>query len=298
MTSRSAISRDALSAGIRYKIGPFTTVLRSNSDQIFDCFSELYAFYDFVGEESFVDFEISVTDRRNLIRGRQSHFRAGLEAPFPPHDPKHALPLLEWGTNWCVAQTCNAFLVLHCGVVHFNGRTFLLPASPGSGKSTLSVSLDQMGAQLLSDEFGLLNPDTLEAQSYPRLVPIKNDAISVIRTSFPKATLGPTIANTRKGTIAHYRPTKQSIEGPSSRKPDAIYFPMFDRTAKPSLSHMPKEEAFIKLTNNAFNYHLLGKVAFDTLAQLVNDCETCAFTYSSTESALELLSKAPPAQRN
>ena len=73
---------------------------------------------------------------------------------------------------------------------------------------------------------------------------------------------------------------------------------MFDRTAKPSLSHMPKEEAFIQLTNNAFNYHLSGKVAFDTLAQLVNDCETCAFSYSSTESALELLSKAPPTQRN
>ena len=293
MNSSSAIPLSSLrKEGVRYKIGPFVTALRSNSRQISECISKLYSLYQFVGEDTFADFDISVVDRRSFISGHQSHFRAGLETPFPPHDPNHALPLLEWGSNWCVAQTCNAFLVLHCGVVHFKGRTFLLPASPGSGKSTLSVSLDQIGGQLLSDEFGLLDPDTLDAHAYPRLVPLKNDAIGVIKTSFPDATLGPTIPDTRKGTIAHYRPTKESIEGPSSRKPDAIYFPLFDRSAEPSIMNIPKEEAFIKLTNNAFNYHLLGKVGFDALVRLVSECETCAFTYNSTESAVKLLSEA------
>ena len=40
------------------------------------------------------------------------------------------------------------------------------------------------------------------------------------------------------------------------------------------------------LVKNAFNYSVLGEVAFDTLANLVNMCRCFEFTYSILEDAV------------
>ena len=44
--------------------------------------------------------------------------------------------MYEWGVNWCIGTTGHCNLILHSAVVEKDGRGVILPAIPGSGKST------------------------------------------------------------------------------------------------------------------------------------------------------------------
>ena len=57
----------------------------------------------------------------------------------------------------------------------------LLPAAPGSGKTTLCAGLSLRGWRLLSDEFGLIRPGTTDLVPVPRPMALKNESIDVIR---------------------------------------------------------------------------------------------------------------------
>jgi predicted ATPase len=47
--------------------------------------------------------------------------------------------------------------MLHAAVVEKNGKALILPALPGSGKSTLSAALAMNGWRFLSDEFTMIS---------------------------------------------------------------------------------------------------------------------------------------------
>ncbi len=55
---------------------------------------------------------------------------------FPRDTP---LPLLEWGINYALAARLCCYLLLHAGCVARADAGVLLPAMPGSGKSTLTA---------------------------------------------------------------------------------------------------------------------------------------------------------------
>src|SRR4029079_4735133 len=123
----------------------------------------------------------------------------------------HALAVLEWGLNLVIALRSHSWLMLHSAAVERSGGVLLLPAWPGAGKTTLCTALAFRGWRLLSDEFGLVEPRSRLIAAIPRPMPLKNEAIEVIRAFAPDAELGPTIPNTRKGTIAHVKPPSDSI---------------------------------------------------------------------------------------
>ena len=56
-------------------------------------------------------------------------------------------------------EPCNQFLLLHAGAVERGGGAVLLPAQPGSAKSTLAAALACSGFRLLSDQFGVVSLD-------------------------------------------------------------------------------------------------------------------------------------------
>lgn len=211
-------------------------------------------------------------------------------SPFDPYPLDHAFPLFEWGLNWCIAMRAHQFLMLHAAVVERGGRALILPALPGSGKSTLCAALALRGWRLLSDEFGLYDLDARRLIPLPRPVPLKNASIEVIRAFSAEAVLGPVFPKTRKGDVAHLRPPGDSLARQHEpAEPGWILFPRFQPGRPAAFEAIAKSLAFVRLAHNSFNYEFLRVDGFDALTDLVSRCDCFSLDFPSLEEALPVL---------
>ena len=103
---------------------------------------------------------------------------------FNPLPAEQAFPLLEWGLNWCVATQCHQYLILHAAVLERGGRALIMPAPPGSGKSTLCAALVARGWRLFSDELALIEIGGGQIVPLPRPISLKNESIDRIISGF------------------------------------------------------------------------------------------------------------------
>ena len=200
---------------------------------------------------------------------------------------------MEWGLNWCVASRAHRFLLLHAGVVERDGHAVVLPALPGSGKSTLTAALANRGFRLLSDEFGAVDLQRSRLVPMVRPIALKNESIELIRRFAPGARLGPSFPRTRKGTVAHLAPDRNSVDRRSEpANPALIVFPKFDTGADLSVETVPKARAFVRLVANSFNYELLGAPAFAAAGRLVDQSDCLALRYSRLDEAIAAIEGA------
>jgi HprK-related kinase A len=282
----------ALANGLCYRTGPFTVRLRTGLPGLIELFGAFYGATECDTAESLVEFDVRVLAHgwvRRVWRP-QIQFYIDAVAPFDPFPGEQGFPLLEWGLNWCIAMRAHQYLMLHSAVLERNGAALLLPAMPGSGKSTLCTALCFRGWRLLSDEFGLVCRAETAIVPLPRAIPLKNQSIPVIRAFAPEAVIGPVFAKTRKGDVAHVRPPDESVRRQlEPARPRWVLFPRFISGATPRLSRLEKSLAFTRLSHNSFNYKLLGGDAFLRLSALVQDCECFSLDYGDLESAVGLI---------
>ncbi len=291
------LSRDTFRAllagsGLRVKAGPFNLSIRTRLPYLADQLHRMYANYALMDEAEIAEFHVQVISKRSIRRpfARLIQFEVDGRSPFPPVPAEQALATLEWGINLAIAMRINHLLLFHSAAVERNGHVLLLPAWPGSGKTTLCTALIHRGYRLFSDEFGLMDPQSGNFFPLPRLMPLKNQSIKVIRDYLPEAVLGPEIPGTPKGTVAHVRPPQESIErSDESAKARWIVFPKWSANASLQLEPLPQSEAFLLLASNAFNYEVLGETAFDAVTSLVRNCECRKLVYSGFDSALAAL---------
>ncbi|MEI7967408.1 MAG: HprK-related kinase A [Betaproteobacteria bacterium] len=212
------------------------------------------------------------------------------QSPFEPFPADTHLPLFEWGVNFAFAERHLHGLLLHAGVVDSNGRGLILPAVPGSGKSTLTAALMQRGYRLLSDEFGIVDHGDGTLRPLVRPIALKNESIPVIRAMFPQARFGPVFPKTRKGTVSHLIPSADSVARAGlAASPAIVVFPQFEAGATTRLHPVDKASAFSRLAVNAFNYEPLGRVAFDAVAALVDACEAWELVFGHLDPACALI---------
>ncbi len=231
------------------------------------------------------------------IRGRQVSLWSEASRPFEPYPVGSALPLFEWGGNWLLAQRLNAYLLLHAGVLARDDRALLLPAAPGSGKSTLACALHLAGWRFLSDEFGVVDPET--GLVLPMLKPaaLKNRSIEVIG-AMAGAVLGPVFPKTRKGDVAHFVPDRESfLARHRGARPRLVVFPRFQAGAVLRCTPLPAAESALRLGLNSFNYQVLGPAGFHAVVELAKHTNAHELVYGDLKSAIDkietLLESAP-----
>ncbi len=237
----------------------------------------------------FADFHVSLTPAQNLRRWfrPQVFFHVDGDPPFKPLPADQAFPMLEWGLNWCLSNHCHQYLIIHAAVVERNGFALLLPAPPGSGKSTLCAGLIHHGWRLLSDELTLIDPETASLLPIPRPVSLKNASIEVIRRFASAAVLGPVVHETTKGRVAHMQPPQDSVwRSGESAVPGWVVLPRYESDAPARLEPLSRSNAFMQLAENAFNYNLHGRRGFEALGRVIDTCDCYQFTYSRLEDAV------------
>lgn len=273
------------------RTGPLSVRIGSRLPSVLQYLTVAYAGYPALPEAEFADLSVEVRPPSNLRRWfrPQAQFFVDGQAPFEPLSIDQAPALLEWGLNWTIAASCHQWLMLHAACLERDGRAVVLPAPPGSGKSTLCAALALRGWRLLSDEMCLVDPGRLELVALARPINLKNASIEVIRAFEPDAQWGPMSFDTVKGRVIHLCAPRQSVaEMERTAMPAWIVFPRWEAGAEPALTPKSRREAFIELASNAFNYSTLGRLGFDTMARLVARCDSYAFTYSRLDDALEV----------
>ncbi len=281
-----------LVSGLALRLGPFNVRIAATPDQLVAPLHELYRDYRLLAEPNVFHFHARLDTRRNFPRIDRRLVRFSVDGKVPHEDmpADQALPVLEWGLNLVIALRAHNFVMLHAAAVALDGKGVLLPAAPGSGKTTLSAGLALSGWQLLSDEFGLLRPGSTQLVPIPRPLALKNDSIDVVREFSSEAYIGPRTDNTRKGTVAHLRPPSASVA--ASEQPVDLQFVVFPRWVSGSecvVSELSENDAFMLLATNAFNYELLGEKAFTTVAEVVEKTRCFDLVYSDLEVAIPAL---------
>jgi HprK-related kinase A len=279
--------------GLGVRVGPFDLHLRTDVQQIFDSLHRLYSEHPLLEGERVYSCHAEVRQVWHVGRapGRRIRFSVDGLAPHEDMPVGQGFAVLEWGINLALAMRFHCFLMLHAAVLERNGRALLLPALPGYGKTTLCAALMHRGWRLFSDEFGLVRLGGTELTPIPRPLPLKNESIEVLRGFAPEAEFGPKIPGTRKGTVAHVKPPKESVVRAQETAPAAwVVYPKWSPGEALALERLDKADGFMQLATNAFNYEMLGESAFMTVRALMSAVDCHRLIYSDLEQAVTALS--------
>lgn len=281
--------------GLWLDVGAAVVRVRSDCQALAQDLQRVYGHFPLVADGDFADVHVELQMSRGLRRWvrPQVELHCDGQHPFEPFSAVQALPLLEWGCNWMIGQRMNDLLLLHAGVVERDGLALVLPAVPGSGKSTLTAALAHRGWRLLSDEFGAFDPQSLQFRAMLKPVALKNQSIDVLRAFAPGAVLGPSFPGTRKGTVAHLAPPADAVrrrhEGAAA---GAVILPRWEAGSPTRFDPMEAHEAFPSLAFNAFNYSQMGATGFRSAVHLAQRSRAWRLVYSDLEDAIATIDRA------
>lgn len=278
--------------GFVLRSGAFSYFLKTTIDSVvYNCglLYEVNSPFDASELNTFFDFHIAICSpiRLNSLVNKQVQFYLDDQIVFNPFPLHHATAMLEWGMNWCISTQIHTYLIIHAAVVEKGGFAAVLPAPPGSGKSTLCASLVQEGWRLLSDELTLINLSTADAVPVPRPIGLKNQSIDIIRERYPQAVFGVLSSDTLKGSVCHLKPPTESVQKQLIECPVGwIIFPKYEADSATELLPKSKGQAFMEIANNAFNYSVLGVEGFEILKKVVDRADCFSFKYSNLDEAI------------
>lgn len=288
-----ALARD----GLWVDLGAATVRVRSDSAVFATQLQTVYGALPFVDHADWADVHVDirrVTGLRRWVRPQVVLWCDG-QQPFEPFPADSPLPLFEWGCNWQIAHRLNHLLLLHAGAVERDGLALVLPAMPGSGKSTLTAALSQRGWRLLSDEFGAFDPEAGTFRAMLKPIALKNQSIEVIRGFAPQGRFGPEFPKTRKGRVSHLAATDDAVaRRHQTARPGAVVLPRWEAGSPTRWEPLAEHVAFPALAFNAFNYTVLGPVGFRAAVALMRQCPAWQLVYSDLDDALATIDAAWP----
>lgn len=290
--SRQEIRRRLARGELTLRVPPFVARLRSDVDRVADDLALLYRDFSVGSTEDFADFHLEVRMERGLRRWVKpmARFFADGEPAFSPLPAEQGFHMIEWGLNWAVSTMAHPYLSYHAAALERGGQALLLPAPPGSGKSTLSAALSHRGWRLMSDEITLYDLRQGSVCGMGRPVNLKNVSIDLIRGFAPDAVLTRPVPDTQKGTLALMRAPGDSVDRVmETATPAWIVMPRYEAGAPPRLIDLPKARMLLLLAEQAFNYDIHGRAGFEATADLVERCSCLEFTYSSLDEAVRYL---------
>ncbi len=276
----------------RLQIGPARFRVASAWSQPIEQLRRLYQDYP-APEGGHVDFTVRLEPPKAWRKYVRPAVHIGGDFWLPDAAPlplTQGLLAAEMGMNLQMALGWRRHLLLHASTVERDGRALLMTGLSGSGKSTLSAILGERGWRFMGDEFALLNLETGHVYSFPRLISLKNEAISAMQEMLPSERFGPLMRATPKGDIRHLVPSRDAVSAMSRpAKPALLLFPRYGH--EKAIRDIGKSEIFVRLTQASTNYVALGEAGFRALTQLIDAVPARAIDYRSGEEAEQLIDR-------
>ncbi len=271
--------------GLCWRVGPFVVRLVTRLDYLARHLGTLYGQFPLVEHADVVDAHVSV-GRVGWTRRRASIYSDG-GVVFRNVPMAQVVPLTEWTLNLCAFHRPCRHLLVHAAVVERDGLAAILPGDAGSGKSTLCAALVHRGWRLLSDEVAPVQTADGCILPVPRPIGLKEQSIEAIRQFAPQAVFGPIWPETAKGRLVHVLAPEASVRRMDEpARPAWVIFPSYTPGAEARLEPLGKPKALLHCATNAFNYDVLGRLGFETAAQLIDRCDCYRYSYSDLEQAV------------
>ncbi|MFL6709296.1 MAG: HprK-related kinase A [Massilia sp.] len=297
--SPAALAQRLAGPGLFLRTGPFINHIVADNAAIAHGIGLMYSDYPLAESAEFADFHLGFDDSMGWRRWwrPQVRFSNDGERPFAPLPREQGYAMFEWMLNWCVSSRAHDYLIIHAAVVEKDGCAAILPAPPGSGKSTLCTALVHRGWRLLSDELALIRLADGEIVPLPRPISLKNASIGIMRGYLDAPVFSQPADYTHKGTVAHLKAPADSVaRAGETARPAWVVFPQYAAGEAAVLARVPRARAFMQLADNAFNFSLLGADGFNALAGVIARSEAYTFRYSVLDEAIAVFASLAPGQ--
>jgi len=279
--------------------GPFLFHLQTDILAVVEGIALLYGDFPLTENADFADFHVALKQRRKFFRSFRPQVTVEVDgdSPAAPLPLEQALAFFEGTLNWCIYTYAHQYFIIHAAAVARDGLAAILPAPPGSGKSTLCAALADRGWRLLTDELTLVAPETHQIIPLPRPISLKNESLKVIGEFAPQAVFGSVSPNTIKGAIAHVRPPRDSVQRMREPSwPGWVVFPKFRAGSSTSGQAISKSHTFMRVAECSVNYAILGAKGFHILSRMIDAVDCYEFEYSDLEEAVAWIDSLPTPQ--
>jgi hypothetical protein len=201
-------------------------------------------------------------------------------------------PLVK-GALWSAAINAHNFLFyIHAGTVGKGEFCVLLPAAPGSGKSSLTAALTHRGFRFFSDEVALIEPDTFMVNPMPLAFCAKSTGWDLLARYYPEILSVPTHLRGDGKIVRYVAPPADRVQ----KAPAAIshiVFPHYDKESKTELQPIARSEALGRLMTECMGKkQRLDRNNVEQLIHWISGIHCYTLPFSSLEDAAELVTQA------
>lgn len=191
-----------------------------------------------------------------------------------------------------IAVNRHPFLMsVHAGVVSFGDGCVLLPASAGSGKTTLTAALVRAGATYFSDEIALLEEGTLAVRPVPLALTIKEGSVAPLRALYPEIDAMATHVREDYVRVRYLTPPRESLPLTDEPRPVRwLVFPRYTEGGRTELRPLSRPAALRRLLDESFlPLGQLDRRKVESLVQWMRTVECFELPLSSLVEAVRIL---------
>jgi len=177
---------------------------------------------------------------------------------------------LEWQVLKDALNSYKKDYKFHAAGLSHKNNGCLFVGDSSAGKTSISMVLMELGWELLSDEFGILNPGSLKLYPFPRNFIIKphHPVDAVLKSRFVNVAYN---TGTRKIKIAYIPPTVFGKVASQPVKLKSVYFLKYSELSTYRITPLGQTEAFANLIKQLYNPHLFKRNSLDHLLNLLNN---------------------------
>jgi len=203
-----------------------------------------------------------------------------------------ALGPLVKGALWSASINAHSFLFnIHAGTVGTDKACVLMPAAPGSGKSTLTAALTHRGFRYFSDEVALIDAASFMVYPMPLAFCSKSTGWDLFARYYPEILSVPTHIRSDRKVVRYLAPPADRIQ----KAPAAIthiVFPHYDKASNTELRSIARSEALSRMMSECMNKkQLLDRNIVERFVRWISKIDCYALPFSSLEEAMDLIER-------
>ena len=200
-------------------------------------------------------------------------------------------PLVK-GALWSAAINAHNFLLyIHGGAVGTDKACVLLPAAPGSGKSSLTAALVHKGFRYFSDEVALIEPETFMVNPMPLALCAKDTGWDLIARYYPEILTVPTHGRSDGKIVRYVSPPPDRVQKAQASVTHLV-FPRYDGQSKTELQPIARSEALGRLMSECMALRQrLDRNNVNDLISWITGIQCYALPFSCLDEAAELITQ-------